>query len=302
MTLLTTFSQVLLFADDMKLYRMVTSQNDVDVLQTDLQSIYEWTSKWLLQLNLAKCKTLTVCLKPSLPHQPYSIQFNDGVLATVSCEKDLGVLFDDKLKFDHHIAAIVSKANQRLGLIKRCFKYLDTKCFINLYKCMVRSQLEYAQAVWSPTLRTHVHLIEKVQRRATKCVLELKSQSYVQRLQQLRLPSLVYRRLRGDMIETFKIVHGLYADNASPKLTLADSSVTRGHSFKLVKQFASKNIRQHSFSCRVVNAWNSLPESVVKASSVNSFKARLDKHWQDLNVLYDYSADLDLQISTTIWA
>ena len=64
-------------------------------------------------------------------------------------QKDLGVTIDDKLKFVPHIQAMVKKANRNLGIIKRTFSYLDKTIFLNLYKSIVRPNLEYASTVWS---------------------------------------------------------------------------------------------------------------------------------------------------------
>ena len=62
---------------------------------------------------------------------------------------------------------------------------------------------------------------------------------------------------------------------------------TRGHSLKLEKNFSRLNVRKYFFSQRIVSLWNSLPEEVVTAPSINSFKARLDRHWETLPTKYD---------------
>ncbi len=59
----------------------------------------------------------------------------------------------------------------------------------------------------------------------------------------------------------------------------------RGHSFKLMKHHTNKSVRSHFFSERVINNWNSLPEDVVAAQSINAFKNRLDWHWKDKQYL-----------------
>ena len=83
-------------------------------------------------------------------------------------EKDLGVIFDEKLTFKQHIMAKVATANKMMGLIRRTYRFLNVKTFIKLYKTLVRVHLDYAASFWSPS---SVHLIdelEAVQRRATK--------------------------------------------------------------------------------------------------------------------------------------
>ena len=70
---------------------------------------------------------------------------------------------------------------------------------------MVRPHLEFGNVAWSPRLEKDRNLIEGVQRRATKMVPEIKDLEYEERLKRMDLPSLRYRRARGDMIDTYKI-------------------------------------------------------------------------------------------------
>ena len=83
--------------------------------------------------------------------------------------------------------------------------------------------------------------------------------------------------MRGDLIEVYKLLNGLYNVDLNKYITLNKESRTRGHKFKLEKQTARKEVRAHFFTCRVVDQWNYLLESVVTAPSLNTFKNRLDK-------------------------
>ena len=105
-------------------------------------------------------------------------------------------------------------------------------------------------------------------------------------------PTLKYRRLRGDMIEVFKIVHNFYDSRAVVKLNFHSFSTITGNKFKLQKFNCHYNIRKYSFVSRVVNIWNSLPDHVVEADSLNAFKNCLDKYWTNQDVFYDYKSDL----------
>ena len=75
---------------------------------------------------------------------------------------------------------------------------------------MVRPIIEYAAPVWSPRYRLNIERVEQLQMRATKLIEETKNMNYEQRLQYLELPTLVYRRLRGDLIEVYKMTSGFY--------------------------------------------------------------------------------------------
>jgi len=88
------------------------------------------------------------------------------------------------------------------------------------------------------------------------------------------------------MIEVFKITHGIYDSDVSPKLAYHSGSITRGKKCKLLNHRFYYDLRKHYFSARIVNIWNGLPNHVVDVNTVNLFKARLDRLWvnQDVNI------------------
>ena len=114
-------------------------------------------------------------------------------------------------------------------------------------------------------------------------VRSIRHQPYTDRLRHLKLPSLYYRRLRGDMIMTYQIVHAGVDLNPALFFDPARAAQTRGHPWKLDKPRAVSRVRRNAFSVRVVDRWNSLPLSVVSAPTVNTFKNRLDNHWTALH-------------------
>ena len=184
-----------------------------------------------------------------------------------------------KLKFSKHVEIQVNKANRILGLIRRSYEHLDTESMKTLFTALVRPHLEFGNAAWSPRFQKDKDVIEGVLRRATRVVPGLKELSYEERLEKMGLPSMSFRRARGDMIEVFKYVHGIYKVS-DPLLKLSSVTNTRGHSYKLEKQGSNTSVRQHFFTQRVVEQWNKLPESVVAAKDLNAFKSSLDSHWK----------------------
>jgi len=131
--------------------------------------------------------------------------------------KDLGVTFDNRLKFDKHINNKINTAYQMLGIVKRNFIYLTPDSFVVLYKAMIRSHLEYAVglSVLNPHHQSLIEKLEKVQKRATKLVINVKKFHYEERLRRLKIPTLKYRRIRGDMIELYKIFARKYENNTT---------------------------------------------------------------------------------------
>jgi hypothetical protein len=190
-----------------------------------------------------------------------------------------------KLSFAEEIGCRVKKANSIVGIIRRSFTYLDDHTFVLLFKALVRPHLEYAGSVWQPHLRRDFDRLEGVQRRATKMLPRMKDLTYSERLQRLNLPSLAFRRLRGDMVEVYKILHQLYDINPEEFFKRSENN-TRGHSLKLLVPTISTNIRRNGFSFRTVSTWNSLPEETVQVPSLNAFKNRLDKLWRNHHLMY----------------
>ena len=119
-------------------------------------------------------------------------------------------MFSSDLKPSDHVAKAVLLANQMLGLFRRTFTHMDIPSMRQPFITMVRPHL-YVNVVWHPMLRKDKDMIETVQHRATKMVPGLAKFSYEERLIKMDLPSLEYRRVRGDAIEAFKYLHGHYS-------------------------------------------------------------------------------------------
>ena len=102
---------------------------------------------------------------------------------------------------------------------------------------------------------------------------------YPERLARLKLPTLAFRRLRGDMIQVYRIMHR-FADIQPCTLFDMEPKVgsLRGHNLKIQKTRCKGRIRRNCFSQRVVNIWNKLPGHVVSAKTTNSFKNAIDAY------------------------
>ena len=197
-------SGVKIFADDSKLYRSVSLPADPSTLQKDLDAAVCWADEWQLTFNGAKCKVLHI----GRLNRHHVYMLNGAVLEETEAEKDLGVYMDPNLKFRRQAAAAVSKASQVLAVICRSFQLFDKSTTPVFFKTLVRPHLEYGNIVWGPFNRADQQRVERVQRRATKLVPELRHLPYQQRLRILNLPSLYYRRRRGDMIAVYQLLHG----------------------------------------------------------------------------------------------
>ena len=226
---------------------------------------------WLLNFNVSKCYVLHLGLTHS-----YGNYCIDGNVITSESVKDLGVVIDSSLKFHNHTATVAARANRILAVINKSFEYLNTNVLLPLYKSFLRPILEYGNIIWGPQFILDQQSVEKIQRRATKLVSEIKDLQYVDRLNHLNLPSLRYRHHRGDLIYTYRLFHNMLDMDSSSSFTLQPSSTTRGHNYKIYKPHATCLPRRHFYSVRIINDWNGLPHDLVNVNSTNLFKTHLD--------------------------
>ena len=270
-----------LFADDAKLYQIVSSMVEVTQVQNSINDSVEWSVIWEMFFNFKKCKHMHLGYHDM--DQTYTMKKGqDSIpIEKVDSEKDLGVIIDKDLKFSEHINSKIKIANRNLGLIFRTFTYLDKEMFLNLFKSVVRPHLEYASTVWSPVYKKDKIAIENVQKRATKLVKCVSHLPYSERLRALGLTTLEYRRERADVTQVYNILHDMDKMDRNKLFTMSDYPATHGYSLKLFKRRSKLQIRANFFSNRVVDVWNSLPESVVQAPSLNCFKSRLNKYWHN---------------------
>ena len=193
----------------------------------------------------------------------YMHTLNGHVLETVSSQKDLGVTISNTLKPSEHISNIVKRANQRVGMVKRCFSDLSKDKVLILYKALIRPILEYASPTWNPNLKKDINALESVQRRCLRLAGE-----------GVLLPSLEERRTFADLCEVYKYTHDMYKNGLTEMFEYSNTQ-TRGHKLKFYKTFRSSKTRQQFFSERIITLWNSLTGDVVTAPSLASFRSRL---------------------------
>ena len=265
-------SRISKFADDTKLGSDVSTPEKVEQLQLDLEKLGEWSDKWQMPFNATKCKVMHIGYRN--PHSEYILQ--GKALESTDSEKDLGVVITNDLKFSKQCIAVEKKAQKLLGYIKRQFGYRNKEIVLSLYNSLVRPQLEYAVQFWSPSYRKDITRLERVQARATKLIPELRHMCYADRLKELNLFSLETRRLRGQLIEVFKILRGFENVDYRSMFELSEGR-TRNNGYKLELKRYNRDLCGNFFSYKICSRWNALPSEVVNSDSVEQFKTRLDK-------------------------
>ena len=175
---------ICLYADDTKIWKSISSENDCKILQTDVNGLQDWCTDNKMSFNIEKCHALTVkatdyLLTDELPFSKIYYFLDDKIIDYSLQQRDLGIIMNAKLNFQDHHQAIITKAYQLLGLTKRsCHFVTDKKRRRSLYLAMVRSQFEHCCTIWAPKLQNNIDKFEKVQKRAIKWILRQEYYSY----------------------------------------------------------------------------------------------------------------------------
>ena len=260
-----------MYADDTKL---ISDSEHASELQKDLDNIMDWTQRWLMKLNIGKCKVMH--LGKNNTNVPYTLPNHDNTsskhtLEVTKSERDLGIQIDDKITFEDQTNIAVGKANNMIGMLKRTFTSRDMNIWSKLYKTYIRPQIEFAIPVWNPYRQKDIEKLEKVQRRVSKIPTQLSKMQYEDRIKRMGLTSHQIRRQRGDLIQQYKIENGMDLVNWHT-MPQRNSNTGRLHR-ELVKNYLQ---RFNFYTNRIVNPWNQLDGEVKSSKSLNIFKEKLD--------------------------
>lgn len=192
---------VLLYADDLKIYREVESNEDIVKIQNALNIIEKWCDDNKLRMNGKKLRAMACFRTKNRLYDP-QYKYDDVSISETSSHKDLGVIIDVKMSFNEHMEYAKRKALNALGFIRRfAMKTFNSNVIKMLYCSLVRSHLEYACAIWSPLYANRIAEIESVQKKFTLYALNcrrdpitFKFTPYVDRCAQLKLDTITKRR------------------------------------------------------------------------------------------------------------
>jgi len=264
-----------MYADDLKMYASIESDNDVDQLQQNINKLVDWAGTWQLSLSIKKCQAMHIARKNHTTASNATYYIDSAPLPNCDCVLDLGVVVDRKLTFSDHISRLSHKAIVRSKLIRKCFTSKNTETLVKAFKVYVLPILEYSSQIWSPHLRKDINILESVQRKFTRWLPGLKGKTYMERLDITGLERLDVRRLRLDLLLTYKITFGLNCLELRDFFALSPVQSTRGHAYKLFVSSACTDIRKYFFSTRVIAAWNNLPKN-TNFKTLTAFRSCLN--------------------------
>ena len=151
---LSAVSRLVLYADDILLYRPISSFEDYHIVQSDIDALANWTTSNSMSFNVSNCKTMIISQKKNHGALRFHSYIEWFILDVVPTFKYLGVLFSSNLSWSDHIQGVCSKACKILVLLyRRYYQYSDSRSLLQLYISLVHPHLDYAAQVWDPHLQ-----------------------------------------------------------------------------------------------------------------------------------------------------
>lgn len=287
--------QSFLYADDTSLLDIVESASDSNhKLNSDLDKISAWSSKWLVTMNASKTRSMTFSAKRVKQVHPQCIMHGE-LVEEVDVHTHLGLTFASDLSWSNHISNIYLKASKKLNILKSLKFKLNRSTLAIFYKCFVRPNFEYADVIWDNCSEFDSQLLEDLQYDAAKVVTgAMKGTSRSDLLNELAWEDLLSRRRRHKLILFYKIINGFapsFLLDLLPPLVSTRSRYPLRSADKFSLMPARTNRFSNSFFPSTVKCWNSLDDNLRNIDSFLVFKYQLGKSMFNViyNKLYDVS-------------
>ena len=277
------------FADDTRAAYATRSVLEVNTLQKDLNSIYQWADENNMQFNDKKFECLRYGINKVLKESTQYIANSGNTIENAEHVRDLGVYMSSDGTFNKHVSETVIRAKSMCGWILRTFRTRDMEPMLQLWKSLVRSNIDYCCQLWNPNKVGAIQDIEQTQRSFIRKINGMQQLSYWEQLAALSLYSLERRRERHIIMCVWRILEGLapnfnYPDAGGIQPVLSER---RGRScvVPLVSQYApasAKNIRYSSFGVIGPKLFNIMPKEIRNLfdCSLDKFKHKLDSFLQ----------------------
>ena len=274
------------FADDTRVSKGIADEADITRLQTDLNSIYQWTNDNNMKLNDSKLELLRYGLNEPLRERTHYVAPDGSFIEEKVTVKDLGVQMSNDGSFTAHVNKITQSARDMCSWILRTFKSRSPEVMLTLWKTLVLPILDYCSQLWCPITPKQIKQIEAIQQSFTRKITLPSKVDYWERLSSFRLYSLQRRRERYRIIYTWKILEELVPNIGSED----NGGIRKLHSARngrtcwiplLPSSMPNKiqKLREASLLYHGGQLFNALPKQLrnQQGCSVLEFKRHLDK-------------------------
>ena len=268
-------TKLILYADDILLYRPVDTPLQLALLEEDISRVHKWTLNHGLTLNPLKTNVLPITR--SRKPLPLNITINGQPIPSVNSAKYLGVTISSNLTWSKHIDNTVKSVKRQLGMLHRKLHKATPQARNNILRSTILPKLDYCAAVWDPHHSTLTHKLERTQAFACKVITHQWKTDYNSLRSKLNYTTLKDRRTYIKLKICYKIMNNHSCFPSSVFTPHPSPSPRHPHNQMLFIPHVATSSHKHSFFIDVVRSWNSLPQLLISATNVQSFKSNFNQ-------------------------
>ncbi len=294
-------SSIRLFADDTSLYLIVdTPETASRTINADLDTITNWSNKWLVLFNPKKTESLLISRKRNTVAHP-QLLMNTVNVSEVECHKHLGIYLSNDGTWHQHIDYITGKAWRRIHIMRKLKYILDRKSLEIIYLSFIRPLLEYADVVWGNCTQYEKDALAKIQIEAARISTGATRLVSIDCLYTETLWETLENRRQSHKFALFYKMNNGISPNYLVDILPAVTDTTRynlRNADNLQTVRSRTTLYYNSFLPSTVREWNSLPEATRNAPSLNCFKPKIKTNAGEVPSYY-YSGPRHLQVTHT---
>ena len=270
------------FADDTRIVKSINTPDDRNLLQTDLNRIYNWSCDNKMKFNNDKFEMISYPVRLEDQPNPHYYTQNGSQIENKNIVNDLGISLSNDATFTSNIFEKVANARRFVGWIMRTFHSRDKLVMLTLFKTFVIPRIEYCSQLWNPYKSGEIIEIESVQKNFTKKIADMNDLNYWQRLETLGLYSLDLRRERYIIIYVWKIIHGIVPNIEGRNKIQTHMNERLGLKCNIPRRITSatdriQSCKDNNFFVNGPRLFNCLPRDIRECrENQDIFKRRLD--------------------------
>lgn len=276
--------QVLLYADDAKIYCKVPNFASTCAIQQDIDSLQSWSLRNGLNINLDKCHFISFCRGQRNFDSQYSIATHN--IQRLEAIRDLGVLYDETLSFDNQIRVVCNKCLRIFGLIRNVtvdFKHVST--LVYLYRALMLPILLYCSSIWHPFTDVAMNMLVAIEHKflrfasyKTDSPMHFFDHDYTEIRCKLGVISLRSLFRYHDFLLSYKIRNKSFSAEGVHELFMSrELPYNIRNPQPLATRLTRSNYLFESSTHRLRRCWNSLPQSIIDAQSLGQFRTFIRK-------------------------
>jgi hypothetical protein len=270
-----------IYADDVVVY---SSNSNISQLQNEMQnvmdSVYDWYKLNKLSLSTEKCSTMVIMNNPNKTYSDFNIKLGNVNLEQVKSMKYLGVVIDERLKWNEHLAGIAKKANINNARLRKTRNILPQSLRLKLFQSVSLPTIDYSCTVWgyfSKTILKHIERIEHMFARTITGNYDFINTRGGDLMKLLKMSTFENRLQYYTALIMYKSIHGLAPDHLLNNIVFTHEMSMResrqSNFIDLYVPMPTCEIYRHSLMYKGPKTWNDLPLYIKKSTSVDAFKS-----------------------------